>query len=97
MLGVGLDGSRRIWPAHVGCSVGPDGFRRIQKDRLDDQMDDQSASDAESDARDFKAKFVRYTYLDLALLGFLGLVRSWSSPTRWSRAGRAAADCPRRG
>jgi hypothetical protein len=29
MLGVDLDGSRRIWPAHVGCLVGPDGSRRI--------------------------------------------------------------------
>jgi hypothetical protein len=36
MLGVGLDGSRRIWPAHVGYLVGPDGTRRIDKDRLDD-------------------------------------------------------------
>jgi hypothetical protein len=34
MLGVDLDGSRRIWAAHVGCLVGPDGSRRIQKDRL---------------------------------------------------------------
>jgi hypothetical protein len=49
MLGVGLDGSRRIEPAHVGCLVGPDGSRRIQKDRLDDQMDDQGASDTKSD------------------------------------------------
>jgi hypothetical protein len=49
MLGVGLVGSRRIWPAHVGCLVGPDGSRRIQKDRLDDQMDDQGAFDTESD------------------------------------------------
>jgi hypothetical protein len=29
MLGVDLDGSRRIEPAHVGCPVGPDGYRRI--------------------------------------------------------------------
>jgi hypothetical protein len=41
MFGVDLDGSRRIEPAHVGCLVGPDGSRRIQKDRLDDQTDDQ--------------------------------------------------------
>ena len=45
MLGVDLDGSRRIEPAHVGCLVGPDGSRRIQKDRLDDQTDDQGLSD----------------------------------------------------
>jgi hypothetical protein len=32
MLGVDLDGSRRIWPAHVGWPVGLDGSRRIQKD-----------------------------------------------------------------
>src|SRR5215217_7408722 len=51
MLRVDLDGSRRIEPAHVGCVVGPDGSRRIQKDRLDDQMDDQGASDTESDAK----------------------------------------------
>ena len=44
MLGVDLDGSRRIEPAHVGCLVGPDGSRRMQKDRLDDHRDDQSAS-----------------------------------------------------
>src|SRR4029453_468601 len=37
--------------AHVRCLVGPDGSRRIQKDRLDDQMDDQGASDRESDAK----------------------------------------------
>ena len=42
----GAHGSRRIQPAHVGCPVGPDGSRRIQKDRLDDQTDDQGASDA---------------------------------------------------
>jgi hypothetical protein len=29
MLGVDLDGSRRIEPAHVGWLVGPDGYRRI--------------------------------------------------------------------
>jgi hypothetical protein len=45
MLGVDLDGSRPIEPAHVGCLVGPDGSRRIQKDRLDDQTDDQEPSD----------------------------------------------------
>jgi hypothetical protein len=32
MLGVDLDGSRRIEAAHVGCLVGPDRSRRIQKD-----------------------------------------------------------------
>src|SRR5829696_935367 len=37
MLGVDLDGSRRIWPAHGGWPVGPDGSQRMQKDRLDDQ------------------------------------------------------------
>jgi hypothetical protein len=51
MLGVGLDGSRRIWPAYVGWLVGPDGSRRIQKDRLDDQTDDQGVSDRESDGK----------------------------------------------
>jgi hypothetical protein len=51
MLGVDLVGSRRIWPAQVGCRVGLDGSRRIQKDRLDDQMDDQGASDRKSDAK----------------------------------------------
>ena len=45
MLGVELDGSRRIWPAHAGCPVGPDGSRRIQKYRLDDHRDDQGPSD----------------------------------------------------
>jgi hypothetical protein len=55
MLGVDLVGSRRIEPAHVGRIVGPDGSRRIQKDRLDDQMDDQSASDRESDAASIDA------------------------------------------
>jgi hypothetical protein len=29
MLGIDLDGSRRIEPAHVGWPVGPDGYRRI--------------------------------------------------------------------
>jgi hypothetical protein len=43
MPGVGLDGTRRIWPAHVGSLVGPDGSRRKQSDRLDDHRDDQEA------------------------------------------------------
>jgi hypothetical protein len=47
MLGVDLDGLRRVAAAHVGCLVGPDGFKRIQKDRLDHQV----ASDTKSDAR----------------------------------------------
>src|SRR5215211_5195787 len=55
MLRVDLDGSRRIEPAHVGGLVGPDGSRRIQTDRLDDQMDDQGASDKESDAASIDA------------------------------------------
>jgi hypothetical protein len=37
MLGVGLDGSRRIQPAHLACPVGPDRSRPIPTDRLDDQ------------------------------------------------------------
>ena len=52
VLSVGLIGSRPIWPAHVGCLVGPDGSRRIQKDRLDDHRDDQGPSDRRSDAQD---------------------------------------------
>ena len=54
MLGVDLDGSRRIEPAHVGCPVDADGSRRLQKDRLDDHRDDQSASDKESDGKTSK-------------------------------------------
>jgi hypothetical protein len=50
-LGVDLVGSRRIWPAYVGWPVGPDGSRRMEKDRLDDQTDDQGASDRKSDAK----------------------------------------------
>ena len=42
VLCVDLVGSSRIWPAHVGCLVGPDGSRRILSDRLDDQTDDQA-------------------------------------------------------
>jgi hypothetical protein len=42
VLYVGLVGSSRIWPAHVGGLVGPDGSRRILSDRLDDQTDDQA-------------------------------------------------------
>jgi hypothetical protein len=49
MLGVDLDGFRRIQAAQVGWLVGPDGSRRIQTDRLDDHRDDQGASDGESD------------------------------------------------
>jgi hypothetical protein len=41
MLGVDLVGSRRIWPAQVGCLVDLVGSRPIQKDRLDDHSDDQ--------------------------------------------------------
>ena len=48
MLGVDLDGSRRIEPAHVGWPVGLDGSRRIQTDRVDDHRDDQGASDTGS-------------------------------------------------
>jgi hypothetical protein len=55
MIRVGLVGSRRIEAAQVGCAVVPDGFRRIQKDRLDDQMDDHGASDKESDAASIDA------------------------------------------
>jgi len=51
MLGVDLDGSRRIQPAHVGRLVDPDGLRRLQKDRLDDQTDDQVPSDTKSDGK----------------------------------------------
>src|SRR5512132_588710 len=51
VLCVDLVGSRRIWPAHVGWLVGPDGSRRMEKDRLDDHRDDQGASDTESDAK----------------------------------------------
>jgi hypothetical protein len=51
MLGVDLDGSRGIWPAHVGCLVGPGGSRRIQKDRLDDHRDDRGAFDTRSDGK----------------------------------------------
>jgi hypothetical protein len=40
MLGIYLDGSRRIEPAHVGCLVGPDGSKRVLSNRLDDQTDD---------------------------------------------------------
>jgi hypothetical protein len=31
MLGVELDGSSRIWPAHVGCLVDPVGSRRSRR------------------------------------------------------------------
>jgi hypothetical protein len=44
-------GSRRIWPAHVGWLVGPDGSRRVQKDRLDDHWEDQGPSDRVSDGK----------------------------------------------
>jgi hypothetical protein len=43
--------------------VGPDGSRRIGKDRLDDHRDDQGASDKESDGkqavRDFRWRYRR--------------------------------------
>jgi hypothetical protein len=42
VLCVDLVGSRPIWPAQVGCPVGPDGSRRIPSDRVDDQTDDQA-------------------------------------------------------
>jgi hypothetical protein len=42
VLCVDLVGSRRIWPAHVGCLVDLDGSRWVQSDRLDDQPDDQA-------------------------------------------------------
>jgi hypothetical protein len=47
VLCVDLVGSRRIWPAHVGGLVGPDGSRRVPSDRLDDQADDQQAGHAD--------------------------------------------------
>jgi hypothetical protein len=37
MLGVDLDGTRRIEAAHVEDPVGPDGSKWIRTDRLDDQ------------------------------------------------------------
>jgi hypothetical protein len=42
VLSVRLVGSRRIWPAQVGCLVDPVGSRRVPSDRLDDQPDDQA-------------------------------------------------------
>jgi hypothetical protein len=45
VLCVDRDGSRRIWPAHVGGVVGLVGSRRVQLDRLDDQADDQGRCD----------------------------------------------------
>ena len=42
VLSVDLVGSRRIWPAHVGCLVDRVGSRRVPSDRLDDQTDDQA-------------------------------------------------------
>jgi hypothetical protein len=63
MLGVDLDGSRRIEAAHVGCLVGSDGSRRIQTDRLDDHRHDQGASDRTSDGKasgDPEEDVVRY-------------------------------------
>jgi hypothetical protein len=44
VLCVDLVGSSRIWAAHVGCLVGPDGSSRVPSDRLDDHRDDQGAS-----------------------------------------------------
>jgi hypothetical protein len=41
VLRVDLVGPRPIWPARVGGPVDPDGSRRVQSDRLDDQADDQ--------------------------------------------------------
>jgi hypothetical protein len=43
VLCVGLVGSRRICPAHVGYVVGRVGSRRVPSDRLDDQPDDQAS------------------------------------------------------
>jgi hypothetical protein len=45
VLYVGLDGPRRIWPAHVGRVVDPDGTRPVPSDHLDDQTDDQARDD----------------------------------------------------
>jgi hypothetical protein len=42
VLCVDLVGSRRIWPAQVGCLVDLDGSSRVPSDRLDDQPDDQA-------------------------------------------------------
>jgi len=61
MLAVGLDGSSRIVPAHVGGSVGPDGSRRTQSERLDDQTDDQGPSDEESDGKASRLSRARAT------------------------------------
>jgi hypothetical protein len=46
VLCVDLVGSNRIWPAHVGRLVGPDGSRTVPSDRLDDQTDDQASQAA---------------------------------------------------
>jgi hypothetical protein len=51
MLGVDLDSSRRVEPAHLGCLIGSDGSRRIQKDRRDSHRDDQGPSDRTSDGK----------------------------------------------
>jgi hypothetical protein len=60
MFHVGLDGSRRIESAHIGCAFGPDGSRRIQMDHLDDQTDDQSASGGEPDDKTSKSGAITF-------------------------------------
>ena len=42
VLCVDLVGSRRIWPAQVGCLVDLVGSSRVPSDRVDDQTDDQA-------------------------------------------------------
>jgi hypothetical protein len=45
MLGIELDGTRRIVAAHVGWLVDLDGYRRRQTERLDDQVPSETESD----------------------------------------------------
>jgi hypothetical protein len=59
MLGVGLDGSRRIQPAHLACPVGPDRSRPTPTDRQDDHRDDQGPSDTASDATASRTRAAR--------------------------------------
>jgi hypothetical protein len=86
----------------VGCVVGPDGSRRIEKDRLDDQMDDQGASDTESDAKasTVVALFIRWSLLGRPCAGppsvtlprrklatLAGDGRGWEVPGEWCATG----------
>jgi hypothetical protein len=60
--------SRRIWPAHVGRLVDPDGSRPVPSDRPDDQTDDQAVRHGALDHQTIATTWSEHQMFHLATL-----------------------------